>query len=194
VYLKTQPSQSVRLLDAMKQEFARVMLTAGYEVGWRGPQDSNIETGAFLGVVELRGDCEPPTLPAGPAVPKTADLASTFVSDGHVLPFSWVNCGNVTRLLAPALVDQSAARADFVFGRAVARLIAHEFYHMLMQTREHTGNGISKPCFTAGELLAERFEFEHSALAELQLCPLGRPPNGAALQPVAIDTEDAGKS
>jgi hypothetical protein len=180
-------------LNAMRRELTRVMQTAGYEVGWRGPQDSNIETSAFLAVVELRGDCEAPTLPAGATVSTTADLASTYVSDGHVLPFSWVNCGNVTRLLAPALVDQSGARADFILGRAFARLIAHEFYHMLMQTREHTGNGISKPCFTAGELLAERFEFEHSALAELQHCPMGRALNGAVPQPAAIDAEDAGK-
>jgi len=153
----------------MKRELARLMQTAGYELEWRGPQDSHIDTDAFLGVVDLRGNCEAPprSLSPGSTLPDMADLASTFVSDGQVLPFSWVNCGNVTKLLAPALLDQPAARADFVFGRAVGRLIAHEFYHMLLKTREHTRNGVSKPCFTAADLLTDSFEFEEAALAQL---------------------------
>jgi hypothetical protein len=187
VYLKTDASQSVRPLDSMKQELARLMQTAGYELEWRGPQDSHIDTGAFLAVVELRGDCQAPSgsLPPGSALRGLADLASTSISDGQVLPFSWVNCGNVTKLLAPALLDQPAARGDFIFGRAVARLIAHEFYHMLMQTREHTRNGISKPCFTAADLMTNRFEFEGAALAQLQRSQAGRPadlPTGSPLE------------
>jgi hypothetical protein len=176
VYLKTDASQTVRPLDSMKRELSRLMQTAGYELEWRGPQDSHIDTGAFLAVVELRGDCEAPAgnLPAGSALPGLADLASTFISDGQVLPFSWVNCGNVTKFLAPALLDQPGARGDFMLGRAIGRLIAHEIYHMLMQTREHTRNGISKPCFSAADLTANRFEFEDAALAQLQRSQAGR--------------------
>jgi hypothetical protein len=179
VYLKTEGSQSVRLLDSMKRELSRVMQAAGYELEWRGPQDSHIDTGAFLAVVELKGDCDAPSVSLGPGstLPGMADLASTSISDGQVLPFGWVNCGNVTKFLAPALLDQPAARGDFIFGRAVARLIAHEFYHMLMQTREHTRNGISKACFTAAELTTNSFEFEGAALAQLQHSQAGRAPD-----------------
>src|ERR1700722_10486383 len=135
VYLKTDASQTVRPLDSTKRELSRLMQTAGYELEWRGPQDSHIDTVAFLAVVELKGDCEVPSSRAhGSILPGTTDLASTFVSDGQVLPFSWVNCANVARFLAPALLDQPAAHGEFIFGRAVARLIAHEFYHMLIQT------------------------------------------------------------
>jgi hypothetical protein len=191
VYLKTPASQTIRPLDSMKRELARLMQTAGYTLEWRGPQDSNIDTGAFLAMVELRGDCEAPSgkPSAGATLPGMADLASTSVSDGHVLPFSWVNCANVTQFLTPALADLPGARADFILGRAIARLVAHEFYHMLMQTREHTGIGISKPCFTAGDLLTERFEFEHSVLAQLLLCPAGRAPDGGTSHPGSIDAD-----
>src|SRR5580658_8592258 len=107
VYLKTQPSQPLRPMDSMKRELARLMQTAGYRLEWRGPQDANIDTSAFLAVVELRGDCEAPSgKPSlGWTLRDTADLASTFVSDGRVLPFSWVNCGNLTKLIASALQD-----------------------------------------------------------------------------------------
>ena len=72
VYLKTEASQSVRALDSMKQELSRLMQTASYELEWRGPQDSHIDTGAFLAVVELRGDCEAPSgnFPAGSTLPR----------------------------------------------------------------------------------------------------------------------------
>jgi hypothetical protein len=177
-------------MDSMRRELARLMQTAGYELEWRGPQDSNIDTGAFLAVVELKGDCEAPSGSFGPGstLPNMAQLASTSVSDGQVLPFSWVNCGNVTKLLAPALLDLPAARADFIFGRAVARLIAHEFYHMLMQTREHTRSGISKPCFTAADLLTNSFEFEYAALAQLQRSQAG---HTVELPPAASSAADA---
>jgi hypothetical protein len=184
----------------MKRELSRLMQTAGYELEWRGPQESKIDTSAFLAVVELRGDCETPSgkPPSGSALPGMADLASTFVSDGQVLPFSWVNCGNVTKLLAPSLVDQPAAHEDFIFGRAVARLIAHEFYHVLMQTREHTRNGISKSCFTAADLLSNSFEFESAALAQLRRCQAGRaadiPASASASNPAEASEPVSGRA
>jgi hypothetical protein len=195
VYLKTETSQSLRLLDSMKRELARVMQTAGYDLEWRGPQDSHIDTGAFLAVVELKGDCEVPygNLGEGSTLPGMADLASTSISDGQVLPFGWVNCGNLTKFLAPALLDQPAARADFIFGRAIARLIAHEFYHMLIQTRDHTRNGISKPCFTAADLIANSFEFEGAALAQLQHSQAGRAPELPVSSPAEVSELDSGR-
>lgn len=188
VYLTTPTSQPLRTLDSMKRELARLMQTVGYQLEWRGPQDAHIDTSAFLTVVELRGNC---AVPSGKAVTgwtlrDSADLASTFVSDGRILPFSWVNCGNLTKLLASPLADQPGARAEFIVGRAVGRLIAHEFYHILMQTRQHSGSGVSKPCFTADDLLNEQFEFEHSVLAELQLCPAGRAPDGPLVSRPAL--------
>lgn len=166
----------------MKRELSRLMQTAGYELEWLAPQAANIDTSAILAVVELRGDCGASSgnFSLDSTLPEMADLASTFVSQGRVLPFSWVNCANVAKLLAPALLAQPGVRGDFIFGRAVARLLAHEFYHVLMQTREHTRSGISKPCFTAGDLLTDRFEFEHTVLTQLQSSPAGRAPDGSA--------------
>jgi hypothetical protein len=196
VYLKTAASQAARPLDSMKRELSRLMQTAGYALEWRGPQDSNIDTSAFLAVVELRGDCEAASgsLLRGSTLPGMSGLASTFVSDGQVLPFSWVNCGNVTKLLAPSLVDRPAAHRDFIFGRAVARLIAHEFYHILMQTREHTRNGISKPCFTATDLLTNSFEFEYAALAQLWRSQAGRAAELPASSPAEASEPGSGRA
>jgi hypothetical protein len=49
----------------------------------------------------------------------------------------------------------------------MARLLAHEFYHVLAQTDDHTQTGIAKARFSTADLLAEHFDFESVALGRL---------------------------
>jgi hypothetical protein len=163
----------------LKQELARLMGSAGFEVEWRGPEDAHVETRDFLAMVELRGLCEAPmeSSPIDTSLPRNADLASTYTSGGQILPFSWVNCHNVTNLLWDALSGQPGAIADYLYGRAVARLLAHEFYHILLQTSGHTKTGISKSNLGAGDLLSDRFEFDRATLLKLQVASIRRSPS-----------------
>jgi hypothetical protein len=50
----------------------------------------------------------------------------------------------------------------------MARVLAHELYHVLAQTRDHAAEGIGKPCFTAADLVSSRFEFEATSLSRLR--------------------------
>jgi hypothetical protein len=165
VYLKSDSVQSARLLEHMKLELAVLMGLPGYRVEWRDSQspERNVDN-AELVVVELRGSCGVPQgwLAAGQAG-RAESLASTHVSGGKVLPFSWVNCGQLTWLLAPSLAGEADAQRDYLYGRAMARLVAHELYHILGNTREHGREGIGKAGFTAKDLLSERFGFAASA-------------------------------
>ena len=140
LYLKTAPSQPQGPVNVMKREVDALMSSAGFRVEWRDEHSAsrNAED-AELVVVELR--------PAS----RDAALASTAISNGKVLPFSWVNCDALARLLGP--------QPDFIYGRAMARLLAHELYHVTAHTREHGRAGISKPAFSRRELLSERFDF-----------------------------------
>jgi hypothetical protein len=191
IYLKTEASQSIRPLHSLKQELSKLMETAGYEVDWRGPEDSHIETRAFLAMVELRGSCEAPSgnLAFESVLSSKADLASTYVSDGQILPFSWVNCDNVTKLLGPTLAGQPGALGDFLYGRAVARLLAHELYHMLLHTSDHTKNGITKSHMSAGDLLLDRLEFEPTALTRLQVLT-GHPSDASDPAEITLETSE----
>jgi hypothetical protein len=164
----------------MKRELTALMRSAGYRLEWGGESNS-----AFLVVVELNGTCALPAgyggreAPAGPA----ASLASTNVTDGRVLPFASVNCAALTRSLSGVLSKDAAAQRDFYYGRALARVIAHEFYHILMRTTDHSRNGVSRSCFSAADLVAERFVFEDAIIAQLR----PRPPSS----PTAVaDTDD----
>jgi hypothetical protein len=94
-----------------------------------------------------------------------ASLATTAITDGHVLPFSSLNCTALTRSVSAALAKDAGARRDFLYGRAMARVVAHELYHVLLRTTEHARSGVARSCFTTGDLLSERFEFE-SATSE----------------------------
>ena len=75
------------------------------------------------------------------AATTSTSLATTTITDGQVLPFSSLNCAALTNSVSGALAKEAGARRDFLYGRAMARVVAHEFYHVLMRTTEHGRSG-----------------------------------------------------
>ena len=146
-------------LDSARSEVARLMEPAGFSVDWK--DISERRTGddfARLVIVELKGNCSAGSAGASGSV-DIRSLASTAIVDGKVLPFSTVECDSLRKLMA------SSQPGLKVFGRAMGRVIAHELYHMLVQTKTHSTAGVSKSCFSAADLLAERFDFDGVSLA-----------------------------
>jgi hypothetical protein len=165
VYLHTGSSQTT--LPYMQRELSTLMQTAGYKVEWETPGASSTES--TIAVVELRGDCNAPALNVSvKPVEKGASLAATAVDGDRVLPFSWINCDTLTQMLAPSLATVEPGRKDFLYGRAMGRLLAHELYHMLVNKREHGVSGVGKASFGANDVLGERFSFEQATLAEFR--------------------------
>ena len=155
VYLRGASSQPAVPIRYMKAELEAIMHRAGFEVSWRAanqPIDA-----PFLAVVDFSGTCAP-----GPASPfrEETSLASTSITDGRVLPFSKIDCAALTRAVGPI--------GDAVYGLAMARVLAHELYHVLAQTTHHGRAGIAKPCFRTTDLLATAFEFEESIRVQLR--------------------------
>ena len=140
VYLKNGGSQPAAPLAQMKRELSALMHQAGYSVEWRNPDgDRSDDAGSpLLAVLELTGTCGMapgyPEMEAS-AAPYTS-LATTTVTDGHVLPFSSLNCTALTRSVSAALAKDAGAQRDFLYGRAMARVVAHELYHVLLRTTE----------------------------------------------------------
>jgi hypothetical protein len=171
VYLSVDPAQPRIPLENMKRELSGIMKAAGYRVVYGDPRapDPNAEFFALV-VLDLRGSCgmPPGNYRVERSVASGASLAETSVSDGVVLPFSHINCANLTRLVGPVLADEPGAQRDYLYGRAMARVAAHELYHVMMGSREHGREGVSKPSFSVGDLLDERFDFDRTALALLR--------------------------
>jgi hypothetical protein len=170
LYFRADPASSPAALLEMKQELSGLMLQGGFRIEWRdlrsGQRDADA---AHVAVVEFRGVCGPQQ-EGGAMAPMEhlPPLASTSVADGRVLPFSWVDCAALSRFLGSSLRKESKARRNQVYGRAVARLVAHEIYHIVAGTEEHTRAGIAKPRFTLTDLLSDHLEFEEAALARLR--------------------------
>jgi hypothetical protein len=118
VYLSADSGQSPHVLEYMKRELGQLMQTAGYEVAWHDVRAAQpLDTASRLIVGRLQGACAPPAGDLSAALlEKPASLASTAVADGRVLPFSSVNCGNLTRTLARCWRANRAHAAIFCTG------------------------------------------------------------------------------
>jgi hypothetical protein len=155
----------------MKNELASLMRGAGFNLEWLDVQAGTPDVrNSRLVVLALEGACAAPASVASQE--SSQPLASTAVSAGRILPFSTVHCDSLNRVLGPAIASEPARRRDFLYGRAMARLAAHELYHVLSESHFHTQEGIAKPAFSARDLLADRFEFEDAALVKMGLSAL----------------------
>jgi hypothetical protein len=166
ILLRTAAAVPDLMLNEMKSEVGSLMEPAGYQIEWSGAQASTTSFKGALVVVEVRGSCQRPSsfIPQ----PGTVQLGSSAVADGKVLPFSWADCTALAQFLEPSLTHKQKQQREFVFGRALARVVAHELYHVLVRTLAHTTSGLTKARFEPGDLLDERAEFGNASMARLQ--------------------------
>ena len=173
VYLGHSADQPQTPLRHLKRELVSLMAQAGYNVVWRDLKGSREGYSSDLVVAELRGTCSAAgTSPAEAPASPSGSLASSAVQDGKVLPFVKLDCAAVNHLLASSLASEPPARRDYLYGRALGRILAHEFYHVLADTVEHDHHGIAGPSVKPVDLLAERFTFEGPGLAKLRRAPV----------------------
>ena len=166
VYLREAAGQPQVVVSAMMAEVESLLAPTGRTVDWWSPAAA-AAPGTLI-VMDLKGGCQP--LPDREAAPLdgASALGSTLVIDGRVSPFGQVNCDIVTRYLNHALSVIPGSLRNQHLGRALGRILAHELYHMLGETREHAHEGVAKPEFTVTELMAESFTFESASPATLR--------------------------
>ena len=144
---------------AMRSEVQRLLAPADINVVWKDSGSRNAaEDFELVVVASLQGSCSavPP-----PLVSMSAALADTSISDGHILPFFRVDCARVTQMLG-ARVEPA------VLGRALARVMAHEIYHIVARTTHHHDTGVAKAVFSVRDLTTPRFEFDPWSLDRMQ--------------------------
>lgn len=151
----------------MQSEVDR-LLAPGMSVDWRewSQRTAGVDFPRIV-TVTLKGVCI--AAPGGNQLPAKSRfaLASTVISDNVVLPFAEVDCDRLRAVITPALLKTDPKRWPELMGRAMGRLVAHELYHMLLQSRDHSDNGLAKACFRPGDLTAEHFPFSSAALGRL---------------------------
>jgi len=158
----------------LKREVSYLLRPAEIRVDWRDPEvDRGGLENDYSAVVHLRGSCRPAGVSTRfeHAVSGPFTLASTPVADGMILPFGDIDCAALNAFLGPSLWKEQDKVRELVYGRAVGRLMAHELYHMIGQTRVHDRSGIAESDFTVAELLSDHFEFTESTIADLHTAP-----------------------
>lgn len=114
------------------------------------PEAASVVAGRLV-VLRLHGYCTMggPVTNVEPGIP----LGSTAVSEGWVLPFADVQCDRI-RASLNGVVSLTPERYQRELGTAMGRVVVHELYHILSNSRAHTRDGLTKRALSAAELLA----------------------------------------
>jgi hypothetical protein len=162
VYYSFDSPPPTALLTEMQSELARILLPSGMSATWRAT-DALRKTGEdFPAVVVFRfsGRCAFDDTRGGTAAdPDGQALGETKIIDGHILPFSTVDCDRVRALIAADLSAMPPAWKTPMLGRAVARVGAHEIFHMLAGVEAHDDRGIFRSAHSRSDLTAATFSF-----------------------------------
>jgi hypothetical protein len=139
----------------MERELRTLMEPSAVRPEWHDRRDITPSEGfQRLVMVNFHGRCR--VEPAAGRAEEDKPLAWTHVVDGKVLPFSDVECDRVRASLQSA--NGMRQLSDLVLGRALARVLGHELFHVLARTSTHAGAGLAKRSLTALELTSDRFE------------------------------------
>jgi hypothetical protein len=146
------------VLESIHEEVDGIMSEVGLNLEWRSlAANRGNEASVELVVVRFNGQCEVDDLRPTDGYP--GPLGWTHVSDGRVTPFIGINCDGIRIFLQQDLCKLPESARAASYGRAVARVLAHELYHVFSRTTKHGSSGIAKAAYTIGELLSDNFRF-----------------------------------
>lgn len=159
ILFRFEAANSPIALKEMKRELGTLLEPLGFVPEWRDRADTAAaDSFRQIVLVDFRGRClmEAADLP----YETNGALARTPVAKGKVLPFSEVECDQVRASLHSATWGSEGQQSDMVLGRALGRVLAHELYHVLMQTSAHARHGVAKRSLSRAELVSDRLEFK----------------------------------
>jgi hypothetical protein len=169
-------AESPRGLDAdstltMRAELQRLLDPAGIEVVWKDPASHRAgDDFDLIAIASFEGSClaaGPVLIPVSTAVDTVPSLAATSVSDGHISPFFHVDCPRLVRMLG-------FGAGQTLMGRALARVIAHEVFHIVAGTADHHTAGVAKASLSVHDLTDPRFDFDLFSLAQMKTLPVSQ--------------------
>ena len=161
-------SPSETAFREMMDETRALLGPASLRPEWRNRAEvTGSDSFEKLVVVDFHGSCRPgpvDSISKQDQSKQDQPLGRTQVVDGEVLPFVEVECGRVQAFLHSSLWGGQNQNSDLALGRALARVLAHELYHVLAGTTAHSGSGIAKPALSGRDLSSSHLEFAPSDL------------------------------
>jgi hypothetical protein len=158
---------SVTVRHALEDEVESIIGPLGRHFLWRSISGvKGHEISSELAVLTFKGHCNVANLSFKEVRPGA--LGWTHVSDGAILPFAEIDCDRIRRFVQKELMYRKPDEREEVFGRAMARVVAHELYHIFANTHHHGSDGVAKAAYSVVELLADDFEFEEAQCKSLR--------------------------
>jgi hypothetical protein len=173
---------SDRSIEQMKRETEDVFKTAGLHLEWRTRADTGSGPYENLVVVHFKGKCVLEPVPI--LFDERGPFAFTYNSDGAVLPFSEVECDHVSASVQSAMGVDDHARPDYVMGRALGRVVAHELVHMLTKSGAHARDGVEQTALSGRDLIGPPLKLTREDVEKLRGARPGRAASRLASTPV----------
>jgi hypothetical protein len=161
LYTTFQRTVPVTVRHALEDEVDAIMQPLGRDFVWRAISGvDGREVSSELAVLTFKGSCNVEGLTLKEVHPGA--LGWTHVSDGAILPFAEIDCDRVRLFVQKDLLYRKPAEREEIFGRALARVVVHELYHIFANTNHHAHDGVAKAAYTVIELLSDDFVFEEA--------------------------------
>jgi hypothetical protein len=162
VFMDFKSEPSPEAVSQMEREILTIMRPSGLNFDWRMMNDRRTgESFRDLVVFTFKGHCQTlgPTYDELGPISERQPLAFTQISDGHVLPYSDVECDTIRNYIASQVASAKPGEREGILGRAMGRVVAHEMYHILASTTEHAEAGVARSFHTRKDLTAREFHF-----------------------------------
>jgi hypothetical protein len=157
VVLITERPYSGIAIRAMGREAAGILKPSGISLDWRlGTPVQAFE--GLLVVVTLRGQCS--MAETAPEAKIDGPLGWTHTVNGAVLPFAELACDTIRGAVKSGMRAEHRSVGDFLLGRAMGRVLAHELYHITGDTARHATAGVAQPAFSAREMVSQPMALE----------------------------------
>jgi mono/diheme cytochrome c family protein len=152
IYTQFQHEPPKAVLSAIQEEASALMAPAGLRLQWKSLPSTGREVSSAVAVVTFQGRC---TVANPRTQPKwETRLGWSHVSNGEVLPFAGIDCDSILGFVYERLLATPTWERDQVLGRAIGRVLAHEFDHIFAETSGHGTRDMDQPEYTVEKLVA----------------------------------------
>ncbi len=158
---------SPQALQEMQLEAERIVKKAGVNLAFKHRHEAAQEAFNDLIFFKMSGRCEMDSFPV--ILDERGPLAFTFTTDGQILPFGEVKCDRLRDSIKTAMSGSDYSQGNQLLGRAMGRVLAHELYHMLAQSKGHAKNGVARESLSARQLISDKLDFSKHDCAFIQM-------------------------
>ena len=153
-------------VEWMEQEAAEIFADADMAFLWQlGPRDGIDIIGPLVSV-QFHGKCV--LQPSGVALPQRGPMAWVQPQDGEIRSFIDVDCDRTAAMIWQNRGTLPLPLVTRTFGRALARVVAHELYHYLTQSAAHTASELFRPEMTSMDLTMPQIRFESGEIEAIR--------------------------